>query len=101
MNFKADEANQYQLATYGSWYADYVLTVNKTVSYNADGSADAYLAGQYDSWSKNWLAVPNKTYTVEANEPVKVMESAAAIYGKPGLKYTYKEVYETVKDFDC
>jgi len=101
MNFKADEATEEQLIVYGDWYSDFVLTVNKDVKYNADGTTDAYLAGQYDSWSSSWLAVPNKTYEVKADNPIKIMESAAAIYGEPGLKYTYREVYERVKNFNC
>jgi len=101
MNFKADAATDEQLIVYGDWHSDFVLTVNKDVKYNADGTADAYLAGQYDSWSSSWLAVPNKTYEVKADNPIKIMESAAAIYGEPGLKYTYREVYERVKNFNC
>ncbi len=101
MNFKADPATEAQLLAYGNWYADYVLTVNKDVTYNANGTKDGYLAGQYDSWSPAWVVVPNKDVTVAAGEPVKIMETAAATYGKPGLKYTYGEVYDRVKDFDC
>ena len=102
LNFKADEATDDQLAAYGDWYADFVLTVNKTTTFNSDGSANGYLAGQYDAWSENWVKVPpSADLTVEANEPLKIMETAAELMGQPGLKYTYKEVYETVQDFDC
>jgi len=38
---------------------------------------------------------------LKANETLKIMEYAAELMGEPGLKYTYKEVYEAVKDFDC
>ena len=45
--------------------------------------------------------VPSKATTLEPNEGLRIMETAAEQLGKPGLKYTYEEVYETVKDFDC
>ena len=101
MNFVADPATEAQLLAYGNWYADFVLTVNKDVTYNLNGTKDGYLAGQYDSWSPAWVTVPNKDVTVAAGEPVKIMETAAETYGKAGLKYTYMEVYDRVKDFDC
>ncbi len=101
MNFKADPASAEQLLAYGNWYADFVLTVNKDVTYNANGTADGYLAGQYDAWSKNWVSVPFESVKVEKNDSLKIMEYASKLMGKPGLKYTYKEVYNTVKDFDC
>ena len=102
VNFKADEVSAAQLAYYGNWYADFVLTVNKDVTFDANGGADGYLSGQYDEWSENWVDVPyNKAVSISANEPVKIMAFAAELMGKPGLKYTYAEVYESVKDFDC
>ncbi len=101
MNFKADPATEAQLAYYSNWYADYELTVNKDVTFNLDGTEDGYLAGQYDAWSAAWVQVPKMDVTVEAGKTVKIMETAAATYGKPGLKYTYGEVYSKVKDFDC
>ena len=101
MNFKADTATQAQLDYYGDWYADYVLTINKDVTFNANGGADGYLSGQYDAWSANWVNVPFENVTLNANEPLKIMEYAAELMNKQGLKYTYAEVYESVKDFDC
>ncbi|MBR5536007.1 MAG: hypothetical protein IKU60_05095, partial [Clostridia bacterium] len=101
MNFKADDVTKTQLAYYGDWYADYVLTVSKDVTFNANGGADGYLSGQYDEWSANWVSVPFKDVELKANESLKIMEYAAEMLGKPGLKYTYKDVYESVKDFDC
>ncbi len=101
MNFKADEATDAQLFFYGNWYADFVLTVNKEVTFNANGGADGYLSGQYDEWSKNWVNVPFEDVTLNANEPLKIMEYAAKLMGESGLKYTYREVYEFVKLFNC
>ena len=101
MNFKADPATTEQLEYYGDWYADYVLTVNKDVTFNANGGADGYLSGQYDTWSANWINVPFENVTLNANEPLKVMEYAAKLMGQAGLKLTYNDVYTSVKDFDC
>ena len=70
LNFKADTATKEQLDYYGDWYADYVLTINKTVTFNANGGADGYLAGQYDAWSKDWVKVPVTSVTLGANEPL-------------------------------
>ena len=102
LNFKAAQVNAEQLAYYGDWYADFELTVNKDITLYTEEGADGYLSGQYDAWSENWVNVPfNKAVSLKAGETVKVMAFAAELMGKPGLKYTYKEVYESVKDFDC
>ncbi|MBQ7792217.1 MAG: hypothetical protein IJ367_01830, partial [Clostridia bacterium] len=101
MNFKADPVTQAQLLAYGNWYADYELKINTDVTFNLDGTKDGYLAGQYDSWSPAWVTVPKKDITLPANTPLKIMETGAETYGEPGLKYTYQEVYDRVKDFDC
>lgn len=99
--FIADEADANVLATYKDWYADFVLTVNKDVTFNANGGADGYLAGQYDEWSENWVSVPFENVTLKANEPLKIMEYAAKLMNKQGLKLTVNDVYEFVKEFDC
>ena len=104
LNFKVDPVTQEQLAYYGNWYADFELTINKDVTFNNDGSADGWLAGQYDEYSSNWLTVPFGKYapvTLKANQTLKIMAFAAEQMDEPGLKYTYKEIYETVRDFDC
>ena len=105
MNFVADEVTTEQLDYYGSWYADFELTVNKDITLNANGGADGYLGGQYDghwdTWNGEWVYVPFENVTLKAGESLKIMEYAAELMGEPGLKYTYKEVYESVKDFDC
>ncbi len=101
LNFKADPSTESQLAMFGDWYADYEIIINKTATFNSDGTCDGYLAGQYDSWSPAWVSVPKMDITLTPGTPLKIMETAAEAYGKPGLKYTYQEVYDRVKDFDC
>lgn len=101
LNFVADEPSAVQLEYYGAWYADFVLTINKDVTFDANGTGDGYLAGQYDEWSKNWIYAPIKPVEIKANEPLKVMEFAAELLSQKGLKMTYKEIVETIKDFDC
>ena len=104
MNFKVDDTTLAQQAYYGKWYADFELTINKTVTLNNDGSADGWLSGQYDAWSENWVTVPFGKFapvTLQAGETIKVMEFAAELMDEPGLKYTFIEVYQNVKDFDC
>ena len=102
LNFKADESTDKQLAYYGDWYADYVLSVNKDVTFNADSeTADGYLSGQYDAWSEQWVNVPFEDVTLKAGESIKVMEYAATLMGQSGLKLTYNDVYNFVKDFNC
>ncbi len=101
MNFKADPATEAQLLAYSNWYADFELKVNKDVTFNLDGTKDGYLAGQYDGWSPAWVTVPKKDITLTADTPLKIMATGAEAYGEPGLKYTYGEVYDRVKDFDC
>ena len=110
LNFTADPVSAEQLEYYGSWYADFELTVNKDITLHSDGSADGYLGGQYDgswedentSWNGQWVYVPFKdAVSMKAGDTIKIMAYAAETMGEPGLKYTYKEVYEVVKDFDC
>ena len=102
MNFVADQITDEQLAYYGDWFADFELTINKDVTFDANGTGDGWLSGQYDGWSKNWVNVPfNEPVTLEAGQTVKIMEFAAKLLGQPGLKYTYREVFESVGNFDC
>ena len=105
MNFKADAATDAQLAYYGDWYADFEFTVTglteASVTFNANGDADGWLSGQYDGWSENWVNVPFEDVTLEEGDTVKIMALAAELMNKPGLKFTYSEVYDLVKDFDC
>ena len=102
LNFKVDETTAAEFENLAEWYADFELTVNKDVTLDASEGSDCYLAGQYDSWSDSWVTVPIEgTYAITANEPVKIMATAAEIMGESGLKYTCGEVYEFVKDFDC
>lgn len=99
--FVANEVTDEIMAAYGDWYADFVLTVNKKVTFNGDGSADGYLAGQYDEWSENWVLVPFTDVTLEAGQSLKIMEYAAELMGKTGLKITCADVINSVKEFDC
>ena len=102
MNFVANGVTEEQLAYYGNWYADFELTINKEVVLDANGTGDGYLSGQYDEWSENWVNVPfDKPVTLEANKALKIMAFAAEMMDEPGLKYTYQEVFEVVKDFKC
>jgi len=100
-NFKADEATDAQLAYYGDWYADFVLTFQSDATMNANGGADGYLSGQYDAWSANWVNVPAEDVTLKAGQGLKIMEYAAELLNQSGLKVTYNDVYSFVKDFDC
>lgn len=101
LNFKADKVSPEALEYFGSWYADFELSVNKEAVFNANGGANGYLSGQYDEWSENWVNVPFEDVTLAANEPLKIMAYAAKMLGQSGLKLTYRDVYEGVKDFDC
>ena len=102
LNFKADEVTKEQLDYYGDWFADYVLTINKDFTANADGSADGYLAGQYDTYSENWVSVPFENVTLEAGTKLRVLkyalEGKLTDYKTP---LTYKDVYNLVKEFNC
>ncbi|MBE6069824.1 MAG: hypothetical protein E7211_19345, partial [Clostridium lundense] len=102
LTFTAVEPSSQQLAYYCDWYADFVLTLNKDITVNADDdTSDGYLAGQYDAWSENWVYVPPVDVTMEANEGLKIMEYAAELMDQPGLKLTYNEVKSFVKEFNC
>ena len=100
--FVADSVSDTVFNFYKDWYADFVLTINKQVTfeYNSD-TADGYLAGQYDAWSENWIGVPFDAVTLEANQPLKIMEYATSLMGQSGLKVTYNDVLNGVVEFDC
>lgn len=90
---------------YGSYYVDYVLTIegltSEGVSFNANGDADGYLGGQYDAWSSNWVYVPFEDATIPNNGSLYIMETAAEMMGQSGLRYTLAEIATVVVDFDC
>ena len=92
---------------YGKHYVDYVLTIegmngeNGTVTFNANGGANGYLAGQYDGWSENWVTVPFENVVVKNGESFYIMEYAAKLMDKPGLRFTLAEIAEIVQNFDC
>lgn len=93
------------MADYGSWYTDYVLTISglteESVTFNANGSADGYLAGQYDYSGVNWVSVPFEDVIMKNGESLYIMETAAKLLGQSGLRFTLQEVVGIVQDFDC
>ena len=93
------------MEAYGDWYTDYVLTISgltdESVTFNADGNADGYLAGQYDNWSENWVSVPFDDVTVQNGESLYIMATAAELMGKNGLRFTLAEIAEIVQNFNC
>ena len=93
------------MAKYGSYYVDYVLTIGglnvDEITFNANGDADGYLGGQYDVWSSDWVYVPFEEKTVKNGEELYIMQTAAEIMGKKGLRYTLEEVATVVQNFDC
>lgn len=100
MKFTADAVTDEQLAYYGSWPADFVLTVDKTMTLNANGEKDGYLAGQYDSWSADWVKVPASDVTLTAGQGLKIMQYATSnVAGYTGT--TFSDVINTVKEFNC
>ena len=112
LNFKikdmdglTDEYLEKLFAKYGDYYTDYVLTISglsqESVTFNANGNADGYLAGQYDKWSENWVSVPFDDVTVENGQSLYIMEYAAKLMNKQGLRFTLREVAEIVQNFDC
>ncbi len=90
---------------YGKYYVDYVLTIEGLTDteaiFNANGSADGYLAGQYDAWSTNWVSVPFEDVTINNGDSLYIMEYAAKLMGKGGLRMTLEEIATIVMDFDC
>ena len=99
--FTADEVSEESLAIFGNWHADFVLTLNKTVTFNANGNADGYLSGQYDSYKDAWLSVPFEDVTVQAYEPLYLMDYADEAWPNNGLRITYNDVITGVKVFNC
>ena len=112
LNFKVkgwesftDEYIEKLFEVYGHYYVDYVLTIEGLTDteavFNSDGNADGYLGGQYDAWSENWVYVPFENTTIANGGSLYIMETAAEMMGKTGLRYTLQEIAEVVKDFDC
>ena len=105
MDELTDEYLEKLFAFYGDYYTDYVLTISglnqDSVTFNANGDADGYLAGQYDAWSENWVSVPFEDVTVRNGESLYIMEYAAKLMGQSGLRFTLAEVAAIVQNFDC
>ena len=98
LNFTADEPTEEQYETYKKWYVDYILTVNQDVTFNADESADGYLAGSYE-WYNNgeWIKVPFEDVTLNANEPFMIMDYAKDLVGR----INYEQICDQVMSFNC
>lgn len=103
LKFKADDVSLVQMLCFTNWYADFELTVNKDVTFNAvDEAADGYLSGSYDNWLQGaWISMPTTNVTIKAGEPLRIMDYGAELLGKRGLKMTYGEVATFVKTFKC
>ncbi len=90
---------------YGSYYTDYVLTISGladgSVTFNANGNSDGYLAGQYDAFGEGWVSVPFEDVTVADGEGLYIMAYAAELMGQPGLRYTLAEIAAIVQNFNC
>ena len=59
------------------------------------------LGGQYDEWSSDWVYVPFENVTIENGGSIMIMELAAKLMGKDGLRMTLEEIVAIVADFDC
>ena len=112
LNFKIKDYENFTQAyinalfrKYGHYYVDYVLTIEGLTDteavFNANGAVDGYLAGQYDAWSANWVSVPFEDTSIPNGGSLYIMETAAKLMGKEGLRMTLKEIAEIVMDFDC
>ena len=97
------------LNKYGKWYVDYRLTIsgladeNASVTFNANGEADGYLAGRYNNWEDNiWVNVPDiGDLVIKNGESILVMKRASEMYGISGLRQTFKDIATNVVIFDC
>ena len=106
LKFEINEITEAQLNYYGDWYADFTIVFNVANSdlteivLGTGEGADGWLSGNYGEYG--WINVPyNGNVTIELGKPIKVMDFAAKLMGKDGLKITYREVYELVKEFNC
>ena len=84
-----ESVEEAQASKYAEWHADFYVSVNKSIAGNTLG-----LAGQYDLWSDMWVAFFNPA-PVEANQEFGLLASMA------GYPWTYVQVVEGVKEFNC
>lgn len=84
-----ESVEEAKASKYANWYADFYVSVNKSIAGNTLG-----LAGQYDLWSDMWVGFFNPG-PVEANQEFGLLASMA------GDPWTYVEVVEGVKEFNC
>ncbi len=85
---KFEAINDYDSALaspYGSWIADYEITLSNDTT--------AALSGQYDSYSADWITLTD--YDFKAGVPVKILEFAQL------GKFTYADICNFVKSFKC
>ncbi|MBO5941424.1 MAG: hypothetical protein J6R18_09555, partial [Kiritimatiellae bacterium] len=103
LKFKADGVSAAQMLCFEKWYADFEFTVSDDVRFNAiDDASDGYLAGSYASWLDGaWVSVPCKDVAIEANKPLRIMAFGNELMSTNGLKQTYKEIVNVVKEFSC
>jgi hypothetical protein len=85
------------------WYADFEFTVSSDVRFNAvDPESDGYLSGSYANWLQGaWISVPGTDVTIQANKPLRIMAFGDELLGTNGLKQTYREIVDVVKEFKC
>jgi len=76
---------------YKGWYPDFQISVNKPITFNANGGADGYLSGQYDDYGPGWVNVPFSDVTVPVGAPLNIMQYASTLLNQPGLNITYEE----------
>lgn len=101
-----------QLKHFGTWFADFEITVNGIVAntitfYNGEGDQYAgYLGGSYGDYG--WIYVPGQILgvtvpaaTLTKGKEFRVMAYAAEKLGQPGLAVTYNDVVDMVGNFGC
>lgn len=89
--FTAVEPTEEQQNAYNNWYADFVLTANKDIPLT-EGN---YLAGEYGTYG--WVKIDGEAIEgIVASEPLKIVET-----GLGGMKMKYREIWETVQEFQC
>ena len=95
LNFKAKEtADEARDASYGNWYVDFIVTVNKDLSEYTDQGTKFYLAGMYESFSTGWIVVDITDFDVQADQKYPLL-------GTMLMPFTYIDICEYVQEFQC
>lgn len=93
LNFVANEtAEEAARASYGTWYVDFLISSNKSLSEFSNTSF--YLGGQYNSFSDRWVVIDLPRDFVEANVKYPLL-------GTMELGFTYEDICDSVKEFQC